>query len=91
MTTTYLVIGLIILQLVTSAFAYRGWEKANLLRELILASPTVCMACGDPQMGHQTYQDLNLNRYIEPHEFIPVQAVYVPDKSLQEEYWKEVS
>lgn len=37
------------------------------------------MACGDDEFGHETLMELGVNRYIEPHPFIPVQAVYIPE------------
>ena len=74
---------LLALNLFTIIVAYRGWYNANLLKDLINHSPTVCISCGAEEFGHETLVELGMRKYIEAHEFIPVQAVYLPDDDLR--------
>lgn len=88
-TITIIVIGLITTNLIAIWIAWREYDHSQLLRELINASPTRCAICGDDSFGHQTLSDLNLNRYIEPHEFVPAKVVYMPEPELLNKEWKD--
>lgn len=91
MNPTYYVLGLIFITLITAFWAYKGWETAQSLRQVISMSEDVCLTCAaitaatphapggvvSAEYLKELEKQGTLLYQVAGHEYVPAKLVYV--------------